>query len=408
VDKPLPPGRVKPQLVNEGDMAVFLAPDGSIWAWGGTEFNLMNVFPKPTVAPIPQRIGSQADWVQVASGGIEQTVALKNDGSLWAWGWNTEGGAGQGNISKRFVVPTRIGTETDWTQICSGAAHCLALKRDGSLWSWGWNYYGQLGNGSTNNRSVPTVIGTDRDWCRIMAETFCSVALKSNGTIWGWGHINGRDDLTPKQIEAGTNWQAISAHDNTLLAVKTDGTLWLKSVDANGVASEVFSGPITNFSQIGKDTDWTTPYAATDSFFARKSDGSYWAGGQNYFGQLGLRVGMKALPSPRRLPFDFEPWAFAPGDGTTLMLGRDGNLWTWGRRLGVEQPSAARKKFEALIAPAVRRFPSLRFLIKSDIDRTPHLLWELPPEVRRSLGSPPDDPTNKLTTTRILPILSTN
>jgi len=80
-----------------------------------------------------------------------------------------------------------------------------------------------------------------------------------------------------------------------------------------------------------------------------------------------------------------------------FLLGKDGKLWTWGRRLGVEKPSAARKKFEDLIAPAVKRFPSLDFLIKSDIDQTSRLLLELPPEVRRSLGSAPNGVTNHLT-----------
>ena len=84
------------------------------------------------------------------------------------------------------------------------------------------------------------------------------------------------------------------------------------------------------------------------------------------------------------------------------MLGKDGKLWNWGLRLGVGKPSRLRQKFEAFVRPAVKRFPSLGFLIKSDIDhidQTPHLLWELPAEVRRSLGTGPKNTTNNLTTT---------
>ena len=80
------------------------------------------------------------------------------------------------------------------------------------------------------------------------------------------------------------------------------------------------------------------------------------------------------------------------------MLGKDGKLWTWGKRLGVDK-SGARTKFERFFAPEVNRFPSLGFLIKSDIDRMPHLLWELPPEVQRSLRTAPATAANNVTTT---------
>jgi hypothetical protein len=85
-----------------------------------------------------------------------------------------------------------------------------------------------------------------------------------------------------------------------------------------------------------------------------------------------------------------------------MMLGKDGKLWSWGVRPGLRRSRGARKKLEALVAPVVKRFPSLGFLIKSDIviDRTPRLLWELPPEVRRSLGREPQGATNDLTATQ--------
>jgi alpha-tubulin suppressor-like RCC1 family protein len=113
----------------------------------------------------------------------------------------------------------------------------------------------------------------------------------------------------------------------------------------------------------------------------RKKNGMWWGCGGNDSGELGLGAKVRAVASPQRLPFNFDPWAVAADWGTTLLLSKDGKLWTWGRRMGVDEPGVLRRNFEVLAAPAVKRIPSLGFLIKSDIDYAPHLLWELPPEV---------------------------
>ncbi len=436
VGQALPPGRVRPRLVNTWNTAVLLAPDGSLWAWGGTRLaaasqsSLMNVFPVAGVFQFPQRIGSDSDWPQV-SVGIQHTLALKNDGSLWGWGWNGQGEVGATNDSPdldftlsgwisqpevrqttpnlRYDTPTRLGTDSHWSQICAGSAHSLALKNDGSLWSWGANRYGQLGDGTTNNSFVPTMIGTDQDWRTISAGAFNSYALKNDGTLWGWGASAGGNDLSPRQIAPGTNWVAISAHDFVFGAIRADGTLWLKGGNAHVVASAFISTPTETITQVGSDTDWSEIYAGENSLYARKRDGTWWACGDNRFCQLGFATSNNSVASPQRLPFAFDPWALVPADsGTTLLLAKDGKLWSWGKRLGSESPSASSQKLESLLAPVVKRFPSLRFLLKSDIDEKPHLLWELPPEVRRSLGSKPIAPTNNLTDAPVLPILSTN
>jgi alpha-tubulin suppressor-like RCC1 family protein len=412
--KPLPLGRVKPQLVSAGDTALLLAPDGSLWAWGGTQRSLTNVLPQPAISQVPLRVGSDTDWIQVA-GSMEHTVALKNDGSLWAWGRNDEGEVGQGNFTHSYNTPTRIGTETNWTKISAGMGYSLALKNDGSLWTWGANYMGQLGDGTRIHRCAPTLIGADRDWRTIAAGSMTSFALKSNGVFLGWGYAsvfsNKGFRLAPGQLDQGTNWAAISAYGFTLLALKNDGTLWLKSLNAQlptepaagarapmqDVLSSLCSGSTATFTQVGQENAWIEVYAGEDYFFARKKVGSWWVCGQSRWGQLGLGTNVGRVAVPQRIPFHFDPWAFAPGVQATLLLGKDGKLWTWGRRLGAERPTALGQRLQSFLAPAVRRFPSLRFLIKSDIDYTPHLLWELPPEVRRSLGTGPNSATNHLT-----------
>jgi alpha-tubulin suppressor-like RCC1 family protein len=107
-----------------------------------------------------------------------------------AFGAGMHGTFGQSDVPVGISwigAPDRIGSETNWSQISTSFGHNLALKNDGSLWGWGDNGQGQLGDGTTNDMSVPTMIGTDRDWRAISADNQCSFALKSNGTLWGLG-----------------------------------------------------------------------------------------------------------------------------------------------------------------------------------------------------------------------------
>jgi hypothetical protein len=293
-------------------------------------------------------------------------------------------------------------------RLFSGENEAVLLAPDGSLWAWGaMQIVGRYVLPPPTNSLVPRRIGTERDWPAVGAAKENSFVLMSDGTIWGRG-VGISNDLVPHQIESATNWVAISSDGYGLIAIKADGTLWVNNPNAYLIAPAFVSGLSTNFIQIGKDSDWAEIYVGYLSFFARKRDGSWWVCGQNVAGQLGFGTSTAEVPSPRRLPFSFEPWAFASGRGTTLLLCKDGRLWSWGKRLDPDQLSAARLKFEAWVAPAVRRYPSLRFLLKSDIDPTPHLLWELPPEVRRSLGTASESPTNNLTAGHVAPALSTN
>ena len=110
-------------------------------------------------------------------------LALRRDGTLWGLGRNISGELAQPNPTNHFTQPIQIGIETNWTQIRVGLAHSLALKSDGSLWAWGQNDHGQVGDGTRSNKFAPTRISAERDWQSIEAGAFNSFALKKDGTI---------------------------------------------------------------------------------------------------------------------------------------------------------------------------------------------------------------------------------
>ncbi|WP_083770243.1 RCC1 domain-containing protein [Citrifermentans bemidjiense] len=120
------------------------------------------------------------------SAGTRHTIALKSDGTLWSWGYNAFGQLGDGTTVNRYV-PVQIGDDNKWISISAGVDFTLALKSDGTLWGWGRNDLGQLGDGTTTFRYSPVQIGNSTDWISIHAGGYHAAALKSDGTLWAWG-----------------------------------------------------------------------------------------------------------------------------------------------------------------------------------------------------------------------------
>ena len=158
-------------------------------------------------------------WADVSLGGSGAVLAVADDGSLWGWGANMFGQLGDGTTVQN-VSPTRIGGETDWAHVYAGLGHSLGIKTDGTLWAWGLNLYGQLGVTTTTTLQgfpvalVPVQVGTDSNWARIIPGIDATLVLKTDGTLWAWGHNNTgelgdgttTDRPTPVRIGNRTDW----------------------------------------------------------------------------------------------------------------------------------------------------------------------------------------------------------
>jgi alpha-tubulin suppressor-like RCC1 family protein len=139
--------------------------------------------------------------------------------------------------------------------------------------------------------------------------------------------------------------------------------------------------------QVGTDTDWVQAYAGQSFFLARKKDGTWWGCGGNDRGQLGFNSNHRSVGSPQKLPWNFEPWALGAGFGNTLLLTQDGNLWTWGERLGSEK-RGTQGNFRQLLNRLTTFVHGGGGAIAGPpptIDKTPYLIWTLPAETRASL-----------------------
>ncbi len=273
----------------------------------------------------------------VIATGERHNIALRADGTLWGWGDNTFGQVGDGTTTQRNSA-IQIGADTDWAAITAGTNHSLAIKTDGTLWAWGENAAGQLGDGGTTNRSVPFQVGTDSDWAVVSAGTAHSVAVKSNGTLWAWGD-NSSGQLgdggtttrsTPALVGTDATWTAISAGGNHCLTKKIDGTLWAWGENNNG---ELGKGVITvQYSplQIGTDTTWGSISAGRWHSLATKTVGTLWSWGYNGYGQLGRGADFTSYNVPTQAGTDTNWLSVSAYSSHTALLKTDGTLWTMG------------------------------------------------------------------------------
>lgn len=242
----------------------------------------------------PVQVGVLSDWDKVSAGGSFM-LGIRSNGVLMSWGLGSSGRLGNGSTSS-VSVPVQIGAFTSWSVISASlGAFSAAITASRTLYTWGFNSEGQLGDGSTSSRSAVTQVGALSDWIDVAAGQAHCIALKADGTIWSWGR-NAEGQLgdgtttpqsSPIQIGALTNWTAVYAGRRFSVALKIDGSLhvWGEGTSGqigNGAASSV-SSPV----QVGTLTDWDRLSTGRDHWLAVKADNTLWACGSNVVGRLG-------------------------------------------------------------------------------------------------------------------------
>lgn len=258
--------------------------DGTLWGWGDNSSGNLGVS-NTTGRSSPQQIGSLTTWATPLAGGYNlPALAIKTDGTLWSWGGGANGVLGSGAITSRSS-PVQVGSLTNWAALDTGSAaagagenarHIIARKTDGTLWAWGAGNYGQLGQISSNgNRSSPVQIGSLTTWTSVAAGTNHSAAVKSDGTLWAWGRNQsgqlGQGDTanrsSPVQVGSLTNWSSVEAGSDNTFAVKTDGTIWAWGTGGSGVLGDNTTVAKSSPVQIGSLTTWTSISAGNAQTF---------------------------------------------------------------------------------------------------------------------------------------------
>lgn len=294
--------------VNSTNKQVFLANDGTIWNWGSNFNNQLGSGIVSYDSPVPvQAVGLSGTFTKFADG-FNYTLALKSDGTVWAWGANHYGMLGDGTNTAR-TTPVQVLGLTDITDIDAGEYHSIALKNDGTVWTWGYNSYGQIGDSSYSNRYTPAAVSGISTAQQISASRYSSHVRLANGTVWGWGRNNygqlGNNSIgtstSPVQAIGLTDVaqivdfnSAYTEHGSHMLAVKNDGTVWAWGRNEYGqlgvgYTSTYRASPIQvkGIGGVGNLSNVESVYATSTTSFALHNDGTITSWGYNAYGNLG-------------------------------------------------------------------------------------------------------------------------
>ena len=321
--------------------------NGTLWAWGNNSYGQLGTSNQINYSS-PVQVGTLSTWSQVSAGwsqvsaGAGFTTAIQSNGTLWAWGVNSYGQLGQGNITN-YSSPVQVGALSVWAQVTAGSA-TAAIQSNGTLWAWGYNGYGQLGTSNTTNYSSPVQVGTLSTWYQVtMQQWNIGAILQSSGTLYASG-LNtfgslGNNSTTGQSSPVAIlspspgPWNKIVAAYDTTIAIQNNGTLWSCGYNLYGqLGLNTTTVSISTFVQVGSLSAWTQIAGARYHMLAIQSNGTLWAWGSNSYGQLGLNTSTN-YSSPVQVGV-LSTWTkVACGYVSSLGIQSNGTLWTWGYNL---------------------------------------------------------------------------
>ncbi len=268
-------------------------------------------------------------WLQVSASG-EFACGIPTDQSLWCWGDNRVGELGQGDVNSGQSGAQQTGPAGEWASASVGVDHACAVQTNGTLWCWGNNQYGQLGTGTVTNEYVPTQVGSASNWAAVSLGADHSCAIRSDSTLWCWG-LNDHGQLgdgtltnedSPAQIGQGMAWAAVTAAGDHSCAVSTAGTLWCWGANAEG---ELGLGDKVDRklpTQVGDQAGWASASAGPRETCALTTAHALWCWGDTN--------GTKPKLLPKAIG-TLRKWAsVAAGDEDTCATLVSGKMMCWG------------------------------------------------------------------------------
>src|SRR5712671_545596 len=353
---------------------IVLKSDGTVWTWGANFSSKLGIGDATTnrlLVPVEVHGAGNAGYLNSISaimGGELHNLALKADGTLWGWGANFVGQVGDGTTNDA-ALPVQIGLGstpplTNVTKLGGRTYFSLAVKTDGSIWAWGMNWNGQLGNGTITPSSQvvlnPVMVSNSQPGQAVNnpAQVSCGytygVALLTNRTVWVWGTgLHGElgcgtnvQSLIPIQVPGLTNVTAISSGWKHTLALKSDGAVWAWGLNSHGELGDGTSINRSNAVQVLNVSNIVTVSGGDYNSIALRSDGTVWKWGLNDVGELGQGtndnagigpgVDLLSHPFPMQVTQDIFTNAFnnvvkvSNRDYHNMALKADGSLWMWG------------------------------------------------------------------------------
>jgi alpha-tubulin suppressor-like RCC1 family protein len=316
--------------ISAGYQSLAVRTNGTLWAWGCNTFGQLGDNTTVSKSSPVSVVGGFTDWSNISTG-TNKSTGLRQNGTLWSWGAGSSGGLGDGTIVSQSSPVSVLNGFTNWCDVSVGTNHSNAIRTDGTLWGWGFNNCGQIGDGTVTTRSSPvSVIGGFTNWCQVSASDSFSIAVRQSGTAWAWGCNNtgqlGDNTVvsksSPVSVVGGfTDWCQVSAGGSNSVGVRQNGTAWSWGNGATGRLGNnntvCRSSPV---SVVGGFTDWCQVSSGLNHSLAIRTNGSAWAWGVGTSGKLGDNT-VVSRSSPVSIVGGFTIWGQVSA-GKDFSLGR--------------------------------------------------------------------------------------
>ena len=333
----------------------------AIWTWGNNSTGQLGDNSVVCRSSPVSVVGGFTDWITTEAA-CAHTLATRKNGTAWAWGINSTGNLGDGTTVSKSSPVSVVGGFTDWCYV-SGYLSSAAIRTNGTLWTWGSNAQAHLGDNSTVNKSSPvSVVGGFNDWCQVSVSSVHVSAVRTNGTLWTWGGNNvgqlgdntETDRSSPVSVIGNiTNWCQVSSGFRFSAAVTTDSEIWAWGENSCGKLGD---NSTTNRSSpvkvVGGFTDWCQVSVAGQHAAAVRNNGSIWTWGSNAQAQLGDNSTVDRS-SPVSVVGGFTDWCYVDAMCiSTAGVRLNGRIWSWGNpdlgQLGDNQTATTRSSPVAL------------------------------------------------------------
>jgi alpha-tubulin suppressor-like RCC1 family protein len=314
----------------------YIAPDKTLWASGIDERNV-GLPGDGTVGAnniLPTQVSAES-WKEIATND-RTTLAIKDDGTLWSWGANDFGQLGRLELGDSVAsTPVFIASSTNWLSL-SAMFHSTIINASGELYVTGAGGSGRLGLGSTTSISSLTRVGST-NWSQVSTGSGHTLAIASDGTLWAWGRRttgalgdggSSGSVSTPKQVSSLTTWASVAAGYDLGYAIKTDGTLWFTGYGGNRSSGLGTNTNYSSFVQVG--TSFAKVFSRLETVAAIKTDGTLWSWGSSANYRVGSGV-TTDVSTPVQISTATNWSSVSIGSEHTLGIQSDGTLWGWGQ-----------------------------------------------------------------------------
>jgi alpha-tubulin suppressor-like RCC1 family protein len=314
--------------------------DFQAWAWGCNNYGRLGDNTTTDRSSPVSVVGGFTDWFQI-SAGQAHSLGVRTGGSAWAWGWNYDAQLGTNNTISTSSPVSVVGGFGDWCQVSAGNFHNLGVRTGGTVWAWGGNSFGQLGDNTVTTRSSPvSVVGGFSDWCQLSGGSSHSLGVRTGGSAWAWGRNTsgqlGDNTITsrrsPVSVVGGfSDWCQIGAGRYHTLGVRTGGSAWSWGCNSQGQLGDYTTTDTSSpVSVVGGFSDWCQLSGGQAHSLGVRTGGSAWAWGFNGSGQIGDN-GVTSRLSPVSVVGGFSDWCQISAGGIhSVGVRTGGNAWAWG------------------------------------------------------------------------------